>query len=116
MTLRLRGCLKSDIGAKARVKVIVSLNGTVGPGFEDDLCDEPKIEVTQNGTRVRSLSSGPVEMSYRVVIPYTWLKKGNYTVRTEMYANDGSRMTGFEGTVWVNGEADDDGSGWAREG
>lgn len=110
MTLRLRGKLNSDVGDKARIKLIVALNGTVGPSVDSDLCAQRKIEITQNGSRVCSLKSGPIEMSYSVVIPYTWLAKGNYTVHAEMNTADGARMTDFEGTVWINGEADD---GWA---
>ena len=50
-------------------------------------------------------------MSYDVIIAYPWMKKGNYTVRAQMFATDSSRMTDFEGTVWVEGGADD-GDGW----
>ncbi len=110
MTLRLRASLKSDVGSEARIKLAVWLNGTVGPGGEYDLFAQQRLKIVQNGTSVHSLSRGPVEMSYSVVIPYWWLKKGDYTVRAEMYAANGTRMTGFEGTVWVNGEAD--GVGW----
>lgn len=52
-----------------------------------------------------SLKSGPIEMSYSAVIPYWWLEKGDYTVHPEMYTAHGTRMTEFEGTVWVDGEA-----------
>lgn len=40
------------------------------------------------------------------------MKKGNYSVRAELYATDGSRMTDFEGTVFVIGEAGDGKDGW----
>jgi hypothetical protein len=40
-------------------------------------------------------------MNYTIVIPYTGMKKGHYTVLAEMYATDGARTTGFEGTVWT---------------
>jgi hypothetical protein len=46
-----------------------------------------------------------------VIIPYTWLKKGYYTVRMEMYATESGRITDFEGTFWVNGK---DGEGDGR--
>lgn len=115
MTLRLRGRLNSEVGSKPSIKVTVSLNGTVGPGFESDVCGQSEFEITQNGTKVRSLTSGPVEISYNTVVCCCWLKKGNYTVHAQMYATNGSRMTGFEGTVWVNGEIDGD-DGWAQEG
>ena len=110
MTLRLRGSLTSDVGSKAHIKLTVALNGTVGPSAEGDLCSQDKLEITQNGTSVCCLKSGSVEMSYSVAIPYWWMEKGNYSVRTEMYTADGSRMTDFEGTVWINGEADNDGA------
>ena len=32
-----------------------------------------------------------------------------------MHATNGSRTTGFEGTLWVNGELDDDDDGWPKE-
>ncbi len=48
-------------------------------------------------------------MSYSVVIPYWWMKKGNYTVHAQMHTVDGTRLTGFEGTVSINGEAGSDG-------
>lgn len=51
----------------------------------------------------------PVEMSYGVAVPYWWLNRGDYAVRAEMYAVDGARMTGLEGRVWVDGEADEGG-------
>ena len=110
MTLRLRGKLTTDVGSKVRIKLTVALNGTVWPSFESDLCSQGKLEITQNGTSVGLLKSGSVEMSYRVVIPYWVMEKGNYSVRTEMYTDGGARMTDFEGTVWVNGEADGDGN------
>jgi len=109
MTLRLNGSLTTDVGSKARIKLTVAMNGTVGPSTESDLCSQDKLEITQNGTTVCSLARGSVEMSYSVVIPYWWMKKGNYTVRTQMHTADGTRLTGFEGTVWINGEAGCDG-------
>jgi hypothetical protein len=112
MILRLRGNINSDIGPNPRLKVTVSLNGTVGPGFEADLCSNDKLDIRQNGASMCPPKRGAVEMSYSAVIPYWWLKKGNYTVHTEMYATNGARMTDFEGTVWVNGDADGD-DGWA---
>lgn len=115
MTLRLRGPLKSEVGSKPSIKVVVSLNGTVGPDFESELCGRSEFEILQNGAKVRSLTSGPVEMSYSTVVCYWWLKKGNYTVHAQIYATNGSRMTGFEGILWVNGEVDGD-DGWAPEG
>jgi hypothetical protein len=53
-------------------------------------------------------------MEYSVGIPYWVLKKGDYTVRAEMDATNGSRMTAFEGTVFVVGEAGDSHGGWGR--
>lgn len=111
MNLSLKGNLTSDVGLKPRIKLTVSLNGTVGPRVESDFCSQPKIEITQNGKNVCPPKQGPIDMSYSAVIPYWWLKKGNYTVQVEMYATDGERMTRFEGTTWVNGEAGE-GEGW----
>ena len=95
MTLRLRGNLISEVGSKPRISVSVSLNGIIGPDFESDLCEE--FEIMQNGTKVRSLNTGPVDIPYRAIIPYWGLKKGNYTVHTEMYGTNGSRMLGTRG-------------------
>ena len=53
-------------------------------------------------------------MSYRVLIPYWVLKKGDYTVHAGMYATCGLRLTEFEGTVFVNGEAGDGSGGWFK--
>lgn len=89
-----------------------ALNWTIGPGYTSDLCSS-KLEMTQNGKRVCPPREGPVEMTYDVITAYWWLKKGNYTVRVQLKATDGTRMTDFEGTVWVNVEVDDgDGGGW----
>lgn len=112
MTVSLIGNLISDIGPKPLLKVTAALNGTIGPSAESELCDS-KLEITQNGTSVCPPKKGPVEMSYDIIIPYPWMKKGNYAVHAQMYATNGARMTDFEGTVWVNGEAGDgDGEGW----
>lgn len=51
---------------------------------------------------------GQLEMTYDVVITYPYMKKENYRVRVQTDATDGARMTDFEGTVWIYGEADDD--------
>lgn len=51
-------------------------------------------------------------MTYDVIIAYPYMKKGDYTVRVQMDATDGARMTDFEGTVWIGGEADDGDGGW----
>ena len=78
------------------------------------MCDQPLIKITPDSSKVPFLTRGPIEMSYSAVIPYWWMKKGNYTVHVEMNATDGARMTGFEGTVWVNGEVGGD-PGWPQE-
>ena len=77
MTLRLRGNLFLKSVQNLVSTLSVSLNATVGPGFESDLCDQSMFEVMQNGTKVHSLNTGPVEVSYRAIIPYWGLKKGN---------------------------------------
>lgn len=66
------------------------------------------LEITPHGTSVSSLQRGAVEMASRVVVPYSWLEKGNYTVvHAEMCTAHGARMTDFEGPIWVDGEAGD---------
>ena len=112
MTVFLVGNLRSDIGDKPRVKLTASLNSTVGPSVESEICSQPKIEIRQNGTLVCPPKKGKVQMAYSVTIPYWVLKKSNYTVHVEMYATDDSRMTDFEGTVFVDGEAGDGDDGW----
>lgn len=52
-------------------------------------------------------------MSYDVIIAYPFMKKGNYTVHVQMFATNGTRITDFEGSVWINGEADGDEDGWS---
>ena len=42
-------------------------------------------------------------MLYTTFLPADFMDKGNYTVRVEMWATDGARMTDLEGTVWVEG-------------
>lgn len=113
MTLRLKGTITAPIGPNPHIQVTVSLNGTVGPRIEDRLCSNGKLEIKQNGTSTGSCppEEGAVEMVYSAMIPYIWLKMGNYTVRTEMYATDGGKMTDFEGTAWVAGELGG-GDGW----
>lgn len=102
--LDLKGTILSSIGAYPRIKVTASLNGTVGPSIEDDLCVNKKLKIKQHGRPICPPSKGPVEMSYYVMIPLLWMKKGFYTVRTEIYATGGERVTDFEGTVWLDGE------------
>lgn len=112
MTLRLRGILNSDIGPEPRIKLTASLNGTVGPSIESAFCSrDQNIEITQNGTSLCPPKQGPVEMTYSINIPFSWLKKGEYSVRTQIFTTDGTRMTDFEGSVWVNGEANGN-DGW----
>ena len=68
--LRLRGSLKSEVGPEPRIKVTESLTGTVAPGFESGLCKPVQVLITQNGTKVCSLSSRPIEISYLALLPY----------------------------------------------
>jgi len=109
-TLTLTGTLTSALGPTPLIKVTASLNGTLGPSVTDKLCNH-RLEITQNEAHKCPPEKGPVEMSYSVMIPYPWLKKGYYTVRTEMFTTKGEKMTDFEGTVWVDGEVGGD-DGW----
>ena len=109
----LKGNLTSEIGLKPRIKLTVSLNGIVGPRVESDLCSQLKVDIMQHSKCVCPPKQGLVDISYSIVIPYWWLKKGNYTLHVEMYATDGGRMTDFEGTTWRNGEAGES-DGWFR--
>lgn len=106
MTLRLKGTITSPIGPNPRIQITLSINGTVGPRIEDKLCSNGKLEIKQKITATGNCApeEGAVEMVYSAMIPYIWLKKGDYTVRTEMYSSNGGRMTDFEGTIWVEGK------------
>ncbi|MDI1492680.1 MAG: Phosphatidylglycerol/phosphatidylinositol transfer protein [Ramalina farinacea] len=113
-TVLLEGHLTTSIDAHASFKLTAFLNGTVGPSLEENLYDGADIlEVWQHGKRARdSLVKGPVQMSYTNFIPYPWMDKGYYKVQTGMWAGDGTRMTAFEGTIWIQGE--NEGSGWDK--
>jgi predicted NAD/FAD-binding protein len=65
----------------------------------------------QDGKSVCPPKKGPVEMTYTSIIVHPFYKKGNYAAHVQMWATDGSRITDFEGTVWVNGGIDGD-DGW----
>ena len=86
--------------------------------MEKKLCADPKIGIVQRGTPLldgQTPTDGEVTMIYKNLIPYTWLQKGWYTVRVEMYAGEGvgkARMTGFEGGVWIEGGKGDGCGGW----
>lgn len=86
--------------------------------MEKKLCADSKIKITQRGVPLpdgQTPTDGNVTMSYKNLIPYTWLKKGWYTVRVEMYASEEvgkARMTGFEGGVWIKGGKGDGCGGW----
>ena len=57
---------------------------------------------------------GNVILKYHTPVAYTGLKKGHYTVTAEMYASEEvgkARMTGFKGTVWIEGDGEGDGKG-----
>lgn len=110
--MRLKGDLNSDIGSKPLLKMTAALNGTIGPSYESDICSS-KLKITQDGKTVCPPQKGPVEMSYDVIIAYPFMKKGNYTVHVQMFATNGTRITDFEGSVWINGEADGDEDGWS---
>lgn len=81
------------------------------------MCADDHCDIVQNGTE---LSEGQVPKKGKVVfkfhtpIPYFELKKGNYTLTAEMYASEEAgkgRMTGFKGTVWIEGDGEGDGKG-----
>jgi len=109
--VRLKGNLTSDIGPRPVLKLTAALNGTIGPSYESEICFS-KLQIKQNGTSVCPPKKGQAEMTYDVIIAYPYMKKGDYTVRVQMDATDGARMTDFEGTVWIGGEADDGDGGW----
>ncbi len=77
------------------------------------------MEIIQDGKSLpdgKVPTSGKVIMSYKKLIPYTWLKKGWYTVRVEMYASKEAgraRLTGFEGSIWIEGGEGDGCGGWS---
>ena len=90
------------------------VNGRPGPDTQAKLRPEgEKFEIIQNGTHLPDNevpTKGDVIMRVKNVIPYWWMCKGWYTVRSEMYASKevgGARLTGFEGAVWVEGESSD---------
>lgn len=70
-----------------------------------------KLEINQDGKPVCPLQRGPVEMTYKAGIAYAWSKSGNHTVQVQMFASNDTRMTDFEGTVWINGGIEG-GDGW----
>ena len=77
------------------------------------------MDIVQNGRFLpdgQAPTSGKVTMTYKNLIPYTWLRKGWYTVRVEMYASaevGKARLTGFEASVWVEGGVGDGCGGWS---
>lgn len=114
--MELHGRITEDIGADPQLYLSVLVNGRAGPDTQLTLSpgpDHEKFEIVQHGRTLGEdevPKKGDVVMRYKNVIPYWWFCKGWYTVRTEMYASHdvgGARMTGFEGAVWVEGEASD---------
>jgi len=102
------GEIISDIGADPYLKWSASFDGLKGsPGSDLVLplrsSAAIELEIQQNGTNMCPPEKGPVDMSFSLRFPAPWVKRGYYTVRTEMFATDGRRMTDFEGTVWVDG-------------
>jgi hypothetical protein len=74
-------------------------------------------DIIQNGTTLSDgqvPKKGKVVFKYHTPVPYTQLKKGHYTVTAEMCASEEvgkGRMTGFKGTVWIEGDGEGDGKG-----
>ena len=88
----------------------MAINGTAGPAAEGMLCPNNQLTIRQGGNDLAAgvpPTDGAVEMTYEAILPYTWLDRGYYTVRAEMYTSDSLRMTDFEGTVWVDGKDPD---------
>lgn len=107
------GDIISDIGSDPRLKWTASFDGLKGsPGSEVALPLHSnagiELQIQQNGREMCPPEKGPVNMSFSLRFPTPWVKRGSYTVRTEMYATDGRRMTDFEGTVWVDGYEGDE--------
>ena len=94
------------------------LNGRLGPSVGNTLCADRHFKISQKGDPLSDgevPKRGDVTISYKNIIPYTWLKKGWYTVRVEMYASQEvgkSRLTGFEGSIWIEGGEGDGCGGW----
>lgn len=100
--------------------ITVHLNGHVGPTTSDTLAPgATKMDIVQNGKSLpdgQVPTSGKVTMTYKNLIPYTWLQKGWYTVRVEMYASEEvgkARLAGFEGSIWVEDGEGDGCQGWS---
>jgi hypothetical protein len=102
-TILLEGILSANIGSNPSLKLSASLNGTAGPSFTDDLCSGGILEVRQSGQISCPPNEGRVEMSWAKRIAPTWIKTGFYEIRVDMYTTNGSIMTSFEATLWVEG-------------
>lgn len=113
--VELRGYIREDIGTNPQIYVSLLVNGRPGPDAKTSLSawDKKQFTIIQGGRQLdvdEVPKKGAVVMRYKAIILYWWMCKGWYTVRSEMYASEevgGSRMTGFEGAVWVEGEASD---------
>ena len=117
--LLLQGNITEDVGTKPLLYTIAYLNGRLGPSHVGILGPgNQKMKIIQDGTPLADgevPTKGEVVMSYKNLIPYTWFKKGWYTVRVEMYASEevgNARMTGFEGSIWIEGGFGDGCGGW----
>ena len=113
-TLELKGKITEDIGTDPQIYISVLLDGRPGADTKSLLVPLPdKFQIFQHDRGLDEdevPKKGGITMRYKSGIPTPWMCKGWYTIRCEMYASHevgGARMTGFEGTIWVDGEASD---------
>jgi hypothetical protein len=112
LSLDLHGRIIEDIGQNPTLSVSVYLNSQLGPSFTQKLCTDGQVKISQDGIPVadgEAPTKGEVVIGYNTPVVYGALKKGHYTVRVEMYTSEEvgkTRMTGFEGAVWVEGKGD----------
>lgn len=113
----IHGKFTDDIGLYPRGHLPVALNGHLGPTADGKLCADGRCDIVQNNTTLHDgqiPTKGQVLLKYHTPVPYTELKKGNYTVRAELYTSEEvgkARMTAFEATVWIEGDGEGDGKG-----
>lgn len=76
-------------------------NGTKIGSNERPLCNEGPgdMVIIQDGRLVCPPHEGAVAMSYSKYGLYDWFRRAFYTIRVEMWATDGTRVTDFNGTV-----------------
>ena len=103
----LEGTVSRDIGPDPTITFAINVNGSDGFTKTGKFSRNANLEISQND-RVLDYDAvprpGPVKMVYDSVFPFFEYPRGWYTVSVIIKATDQSRITAFQGTIWVPGD------------